>query len=237
MKIFGILIWIPAFLLFAPAVMPVEARIEQFGAAQVVYDYTVTDRGLATLTLIALVDETNNSLRGLKNTDPRRLSKLGQLIYQCKLMLYESSEQGRGQNNRDPFLVSKNYSLFTGVNLPLAGDERIGIQALALREVDERSLFSATLGSSESAQRVWESVADSGVVNLRQFNINLLKESELIRTSETIDLVVRFPVFQMERPVSQWSYSFDLTDFKQAVQHINENCTPGTLLRLVDQRT
>ncbi len=237
MKLLSISISITAFVLFSPAVMPVEARIERFGDAQVVYDYAVTDRGLATLTLIALVDETNNSLRGLKNSDPRRLSKLGQLIYQCKLMLYKSDEQGDKQSTRDPFLISKNYSLFTGVNLSLASNERIGIQALALREVDEGSLFSASLGDPNSAQRVWESAADGGVTSLRQFDVNVLKETDLIETSEAIDLVVRFPVFQMEKPVSQWSYSFDLKDFKRAVRHTDENCTPGTLLQLVDRKT
>ena len=217
--------------------MPVEARIERFGDAQVVYDYAVTDRGFATLTLIALVDETNNSLRGLKNSDPRRLSKLGQLIYQCKLMLYQSDPHSGKQQSPDPFLISKNYSLFTGVNLPLANDERIGIQALALREVDEGSLFSASLGGADSAQRVWESAADDGVANLRQFDVNLLQETDLLETSEAIDLVVRFPVFQMEKPVSQWSYSFELKDFKQAVRHTDENCKPDTLMQLVDQKT
>ena len=59
----------------------------------------------------------------------------------------------------------------------------------------------------------------------------------MIENSEAIDLVVRFPVFQMERPVSQWSYSFELKDFRRAVSHTDANCTPATLMRLVDQRT
>ncbi len=237
MKNFALSIPLLVLLAVSPGVTAVEARVVEFGGAQVVYDYAVTDRGLATLTLIALVDETNNSLRGLKNSDPRRLSKLGQLLYQCKLMLYKSDRRSDSQQQRDPFLISKNYSLFTGVDLPLASDERIGIQALALREVDEGSLFSATLGERESAQRVWESVADGGIANLRQFDVNILKQSELIESSEAIDLVVRFPVFQLERPVSQWSYSFDVTDFKQAVRHADENCSPATLMQLVEQKT
>ena len=168
MKQFGILLSTLSLLLALPASAAAEAEAGSvaFADARVVYDYAVTDKGLVTLTLVALVDETNNSLRGLKNSDPRRLSKLGQLIYQCKLMLYRSDQPAGKDQAPDPFLISRNFSLFTGVDLPLGSGERIGVQALALREVDANSLFSASLGQSDSAQRVFESVADGEAVNL-----------------------------------------------------------------------
>ena len=51
----------------------------ELGQAAVYYDYHATDTGTAVLTLNAVITETNDSLRGLKNTDRRRLGKLGQL--------------------------------------------------------------------------------------------------------------------------------------------------------------
>jgi hypothetical protein len=103
-----------------------ELKTVNIGAAEVFYDYQPTDTGVATLTLVAQISETNNSLRGLKNVDQRRLRKLGQLIYQCKLMLYKAGEGNRTFDLKAPILISKNYSLFTGVDLPLAADEQIG---------------------------------------------------------------------------------------------------------------
>ena len=126
------------------------------GDAEVFYNYQPPEKGVATLTLNALVSETNNSLRGLKNTDRRRLSKLGQLIYQCKLMLYKPEKSDSAIDAKDPVLISKNYILFTGVDLPLAADERIGIQAEALQIVDVDSLFTPTLGNGDSLKKRWE---------------------------------------------------------------------------------
>ena len=80
------------------AVRADEVKTVDFGAASVVYDYQVSREGVATLSLNALVSETNDSLRGLKNSEPRRLAKLGQLIYQCKLLLYEADKNDAGDD-------------------------------------------------------------------------------------------------------------------------------------------
>ena len=55
----------------------------------------------------------------------------------------------------------------------------------------------------------------------------------LISTAESIDIIARFPIFQLEKPVSRWSYNFNLRDFKQAIRHIDENCTPTRFVELV----
>jgi len=211
-----------------------EVKSLSIGTARVSYNYQPTETGIATLTLVALVSETNNSLRGLKNVDQRRLSKLGQLIYQCKLMLYQVGEGNRTFDLKAPILISKNYSLFTGVDLPLGADERVGIQAEALQTVDEESLFSPTLGDGETLKKKWETMGEDSAINLKQFQINVLHENGFIETAESIDIVARFPIFQLEKPVSQWSYNFNLKDFKQAIQHIDENCTPTRFVELID---
>ena len=56
----------------------------------------------------------------------------------------------------------------------------------------------------------------------------------MIASSESIDINIRFPVFQMEKPVNQWSYNFNLSDFQRAHRYIDENCTPMRLLELIE---
>jgi len=214
-----------------------EVKTVSIGATEVSYNYEPSAAEVTTLTLVALISETNNSLRGLKNLDQRRLSKLGQLIYQCKLMLYKADKGDRSFDVKGPILISKNYNLFTGVDLPLAADERVGIQAEALQTVDEESLFTATLGGGDTLKKVSGTQARGSVANLKQFNVSVLTETDLIETSESIDIDVRFPIFQFKKPVSQWSYNFRLEDFKQAIQHIDENCTPIKLIELINQKT
>jgi hypothetical protein len=206
-----------------------EIRSVKIGNAEVVYDFATTEADTAILTLNALVKETNNSLRSLKNTDPRRPSELGQLIYQCKLMLYKPV------NASDPALISKNFSLYSGANIILAANELMSIRVQALPEVDDASLFTASLGSGEPQMRLWETTGEGDVVDLRQFAVNILQESDVIATSESLDITVRFPVFQLEKPARKWIYNFDVTDFKQAVRHIDEHCTPARLVDLIKQ--
>lgn len=194
------------------------------GNVEVVYDFTTTQAGVAILTLNASVSETNNALRRLKNTDPQRPSELGQMIYQCKLMLHESMDAS------DPVLIAKNYSLYTGATISLAENERMGIRVQALPQVDEASLFSASLGSREPQQPLWDITGEAEVVSLRQFAVNLLQESDVIETSDSLEVTVRFPVFQLQKPARQWSYTFDVTDFRQAVRHVDEHCTPANLM-------
>ncbi len=214
-----------------------EIKTVSIGGSKVFYHYQPTKTGGAILTLSALVSETNNPLRGLKNTDQRRLSKLGQLIYQCKLMLYNSAKSDPAIDANDLSLISRNYSLFTGVDLLMAADERLGIQVEALQAVDDNSLFTSTLGQGETLKRQWETVANRFPINLKQFDVNILNETDLVETSESIEIVARFPIFQLKKPASQWSYNFNLKDFKQAIQHINENCTPTRLMALIKQKT
>jgi hypothetical protein len=233
MKLINTLIFMLFSLSMSPVFAAEEVKTLNIGAARVSYNYQPTDTGVETLTLVALVSETNNSLRGLKNMDQRRLSKLGQLIYQCKLMLYKNDKSNSAIDAKAPILISKNYSLFTGVDLPLAADERVGIQAEALQTVDQESLFSPTLGDAETLKKKWETLGEGSAVNLKQFNVNMLHETDLISTAESIDIVARFPIFQLEKPVSQWIYNFNLRDFKQAIRHIDENCTPTRFVELV----
>ncbi len=208
-----------------------EIRSVEIGDAGIVYDYESLETGVSILTLNAVIDETNDSLRGLKNSDRRRLARLGQLIYQCRLMLYRP-DRNSAPNVKDPVLVSRNYSLFTGVDLELGAGERMGIQVRALRAVDDASLFSPTLGDRDSGSGMWEIAGQSAAIDLRQFNINMLKESDLVETSDNFDIIVRFPVFQLEKPVNQWIYNFSLGDFRQAVRHVDRNCTPARLVEL-----
>ena len=237
MKLTSTLISAVVVLAISSGVAAEEVKTESFGAAEVFYEYQPIDAGVATLTLVASIPETNNSLRGLKNLDQRRLSKLGQLIYQCKLMLYRSDKETAASDAKGPVLISKNYSLFTGVDLPLAVDERVIIQAEALQIVDEASLFTATLGNGETHKKRWETQDGNSAVNLKQFNVNVLNGNDLIETSESVDIVARFPIFQTKKPVSQWSYNFNLMDFKDAIRHIDENCTPIKLMELMQQKT
>lgn len=213
-----------------------EIKTVNIGDAVVIYDFQPAGEEAVTLTLSALVAETNDSLRGLKNTDRRRLSKLGELIYQCKLLLYKSAKGDPVVDPTAPILISQNFSLFTGVDLPLAADERVGIQAQTLQSVDVDSLFSPTLGGRDIHKNFWEDLDAGAETNLKQVNVNVLSDVDAIKSAENLDIMIRFPVFQVEKPVSQWSYNFNLTDFKQAVQHANENCTPDRLMALIGQK-
>ena len=210
-----------------------EVRSVDFGAASVIYDYQSAREGVATLSLNAVITETNDSLRGLKNTDPRRLGKLGQLIYQCKLLLY-SPESGGDSTADTPMLISRNYSLYTGVDLRLAAGQRLGIRVRALQQVDSDSLFAPTLGGDDPQQEVWENVGDGAAIDLLQVNVDALLESDIITIADNIDILLRFPIFQVEQPVQQWSYNFDLGDFNKAVRHADDNCTPKRLAELVE---
>lgn len=228
---------IPALLLLvhSPLFAADEIAPVRFGDAEVFYDFEQKASGMAILTLSALVPETNNSLRGLKNSDRRRLSKLGQLLYQCKLMLYKTQKSAALTNSKDPILISKNFSLFTGVNDNLSVDERMGIRVQALKSVDDGSLFTASLGRGDPQTGVWETVGENVAINLKHFDVNLLNESDVVQTSDNIDIIVRFPVFQVAKPVMQWSYNFDLRDFNQAIRHADANCTPARLVELIDR--
>ncbi len=211
-----------------------RVKTTRFGTAEVSSNYHTTDTGVAILTLVAQVAETNNSLRGLKNADQRRLSKLGQLVYQCKLMLYQSDKNSQLVDAKAPGLIARNYSLFTGVDLPLAAEERIGIQVQALQTVDAGSLFNATLGNTKELKTKWETLDEGSTINLNQFDVNVLNETDLIKTSESIEIAARFPIFQMEKPVTQWRYHFNLKDFKRAVQHVDENCTADRFKAMIN---
>jgi hypothetical protein len=235
MKLINTLISTLFVLTFSSVFAADTVETTNIGNAEVSSYYQLTDTGVAILTLVARVSETNNALRGLKNLDQRRLSKLGQLTYQCKLMLYKSDKNNQSFDEKDLNLTSRNFSLFTGVDLPLAADERLGIQVEALQTMADSSLFTANLGNQNSLRKERETVDDGSNINLEQFDINVLNETDLIETSESIEIVARFPIFQLEKPVSQWRYNFNLKDFKQAVAHIDENCTPIKFIALINQ--
>ena len=218
-----------------------EVKTVEFGAATVIYDYRPAREGVATLSLNALEHETNNSLRGLRNSDRRRLGKLGQLIYQCKLLLYTPQDPGQQPAAETPMLVSRNYSLFTGVEQTLAA-EVVDLEAhhrpvravRSLQAVDGDSLFTPTLGGGNVQREVWENVGDGSAIDLVQVNVNALLEADLIDAADNIDIILRFPIFQLQKPVREWSYNFDLRYFATAVRHVDENCTPSRLRALID---
>jgi hypothetical protein len=237
MKLINTLISILFVLTISSVFAADDVKTVKIGDSEVFYNYQAIDTGAAILTLIAQVSETNNSLRGLKNTDQRRLSKLGQLIYQCKLMLFKPAKSDATIDAIGPILISKNYILFTGVDLALGADERVGIQAQALQAVDGDSLFTPTLGDGDTLRKMWETVGEGSAINLKQFNVNVLQDTDLIETAESTDIIVRFPVFQLEKPVSRWSYNFNLKDFKRAIRHIDENCTSVKLMELIKLET
>ena len=58
-------------------------------------------------------------------------------------------------------------------------------------------------------------------------------DRDVIDSAENIEIVLRFPILQMHKSVHQWSYNFNLEDFKQAVRHVDENCRPETFLGLM----
>ncbi|HKJ50971.1 MAG TPA: hypothetical protein VKB27_05690 [Gammaproteobacteria bacterium] len=226
--------------LFLATSMPVaaeEVKTVEFDTAKVVYDYQPAREGVATLSLNALVSETNDSLRSLKNTDRRRLGKLGQLIYQCKLLLYRPESTSGDSIANVPMLISRNFSLYTGVDLRLAKGERLGIRVRSLPQVDSERLFAPSLGGNDSQQEVWEDVGGGSAIDLVQINVNALLENDFISGADNIDIQLRFPIFQLERPVQQWSYNFDLRDFKRAIEHADENCTPTRLSDLIESNS
>lgn len=235
MKLTSILISVLFVLINPNPAVADEIKKINIGDAVVIYDYQPAGENGVTLTLNALISETNDSLRGLKNTDRRRLSKLGELIYQCRLLLLNSANSDVSADEEAPVLISQNYSLFTGVDLALAADERVGIQAQALQTIDDDSLFTSTLGKKDIHRNLWENLSAGSATNLKQLDVNLLNQSDVLKTAENMDIVIRFPVFQLVKPVYQWSYNFNLKDFKQAVQHIDENCTPVRFMELINQ--
>ena len=175
-----------------------EIKTVTIGDVVVVFYYQSVGKELVTLTLNALVSETNDSLRELKNTDRCRLSKLGELIYQCKLLLYKSDKSNSSVDVKAPILISRNYSLFTGVDLPLGADELVGIRAQTLQAVDDDSLFRPTLGDMDIHKNLWEGLGTGTAINLKQVYVNVLQETNVINSAESIDIMIRFPVFHLE---------------------------------------
>ena len=220
-------------LVLSSAVAADEVKTVNFGAAAVLYDLQSSGEGVATLSLNAVISETNDSLRGLKNNDQRRLSKLGQLIYQCKLLLYRDGKIAADDEVKAPMLISRNYNLFTGVDLSLAEGERLGIKVRTLQTVDAESLFTPELGGDQIQKELWQNLGEESAINLRQINVNVLMDKDVIDSAENIEIVLRFPIFQVQKSVHQWSYSFNLKDFKQAVRHADENCTPETFAEMM----
>ena len=211
-----------------------EYKTVKIGDSEVIFNYKPLEEGVATLIVTSLVYENNDTLRGIKNTDQRRLRKLGQLIYQCRLLLYKPDKSDNIVNSKDPIMISKNYSLITDVDLKLSTHERVGIQVQSLQVVDEKSLFTPTLGTLDIQQEFQDYVGEGYSVNLKHLSLNILQETGLLKTAESVDINVRFPIFQLEKPVHKWSYSFNVKDFKRAIEYTDENCTPAKFMELIN---
>ena len=212
-------------LLNALAVNAAELKTVRLGDAQVLYQLQPLEEGTATLTLTALVYENNDSLRGLKNQDPRRLSKLGQLAYQCKLLLHKPLQGSQVIDSKDPVLVSKNFTLFTDVNMTLQASEQVGIQMQLLKLPGADSLFTASLGRTEYNPVINSFVGGERPVKLQRLDLDGLSSEKLLESAEALNIDLRFPAFQLHKPARQWNYSFALADFKRAVQHTEQNCS------------
>lgn len=209
-----------------------EFQSVKIGDAEVVFNYSLPEQGAATLTVTSSIHEKNDSLRGLKNKDRRRLGKLGQLHYQCKLLLNRSANDKSVIEAGEPFLMANNYSLLTQVDEQLSAPESAAIQVLAVNKIDESSLFTRNLGTTQHARNVEGYVGEGQPLNLQRVNLNLLQDADLLKTAEAIDINIRFPVFQLQKPVRQWNYSFVLKDFKKAVRYVDENCTVSKFMEL-----
>lgn len=214
-----------------------EVKMPSFGTTEVTFDLEKNKSGATIFTLIAQIPETNNLLRGLKNTDQRRLSKLGQLVYQCKLLVRQLSSDEYSIDDSAPALTARNFSLFTGVDLPLSVDQRIGVQVNALQTINESSLFDVRFGDGDTLKTRWQILGEGTALNLKQFDLGLFSESELFETSQSVEITARFPIFQMTQPVTEWRYHFNLRDFNRAVRYIDENCTPSGFRTLLQGRT
>ena len=234
MKLIGVLI--PSIVALTTSIVFAanEYKTVKIGDSEVVFNYRPLEEGVATLTVTSLVYENNDTLRGIKNTDQRRLRKLGQLIYQCRLLLYKPDKSDSIVNSKDPVMISKNYSLITDVDLKLSPHERVGIQIQSLQVVDDKSLFTPTLGALNIQKELQDFVDEGYPVNLKQLSLNILQETDLLKTAESVDINVRFPVFQLEKPVHQWIYSFNVRDFKRAIEFTDKNCTPAKFMDLIN---
>ena len=217
---YGLLMQALSFVSFAD-----EYKTFNIGDAKIFYDYKPLEEGVATLMVTASVAENNDSLRGVKNSDQRRLSKLGQLNYQCKLLLYKPDKNDSKVNADDPILISKNYSLSTGVDVDLTADESVAVQLLALRINDSAKLFSRKLAGSSSMQEMETYVGEGVPLNMARLTLTALNETDFLKSAETVDIDVRFPVFQLEKPVYRWHYTFNLADFGRAIVHVDAYCT------------
>lgn len=214
-----------------------EFKSVKIGDAEVVFNFRPMNEGVAILTVSSLVYENNDSLRGIKNSDQRRISKLGQLIYQCRLLVYKPDKSVSTVNLKDPFMESKNYSLNTDVDFTLTTREKAEIQVQTLQVVDEKSLFTSTLGTTDFQQEFQDYVGEGERVNLKQLDLKVLQKEGILEAAESVDVTVRFPVFQLEQPVNQWHYSFNLKDFNKAIKYTDENCTPAKLMDLVNSNS
>ena len=234
MKLTGILITGIVVLMNSIAFAENEYKTVKIGDSEVVFNYRPMEEGVATLTVTSLIYENNDTLRGIKNTDQRRLRKLGQLFYQCKLLLYKPDQSESVVSPKDPILISKNYSLITDVDLKLSDHERAGIQVKSLQVVDDESLFTPTLGPRDIEKEVQVYLGGDYPVNMNRLSLNILQETDLLKTAESVVINVRFPVFQMEQPAHEWSYSFNVKDFNQAIKYNDDNCTPARFMEFIN---
>lgn len=233
-RLFKTLLIMLAALAPAPLVAQ-QLMTERFGEAEVVYGYQPLKAGAATLTLTAIVNENNDALRGLRNSDQRRLSRLGQLIYQCKLLVNKPKQTDTVISSKDPILLSRNYSLVTGVDLALSEQDSVAVEIHVIPQIKDKRLFGRSMGGSHGSEVLETRVGQGRSLNMRRIDLDVLDESGLMASAESVDISVRFPAFQLQRPVHQWRYSFNMRDFGRAVQYADANCTIERLMELANE--
>ena len=223
--------------IFSLEVIAQEVKTLRFGTTEVSVGYETTKYGSTIFTMIAQLPETNDLRRGLKNTDQRRLSKLGQLVYQCKLLVPSADMDSSSLTANNPALTARNFSLYTGVDLLIGEAQQVGIQAKSLQVPGANSLFNVRLDKVVPQQTRWETVGEGNALNLKQFDLGSVIESDLIESSESVEITARFPIFQMEEPANEWRYHFDLVEFKKAVGYIDENCKASAFSDLLGRES
>lgn len=211
-----------------------EFKTLAIGNAEVVYDFQPLEKGSATLTITASITENNDLYRNKKNKDSRRLSKLGQLIYQCKIMLYQPVQVEMVSSPDTPILISSNYSLLTNVNFQLNTNDSVGINVYTLDVIDEKSLFTPTLGNSRHKNFFRDRIKIESVTNIERLNLDIFSKYNILKNAESVYIDIRFPIFQLNKTVNEWGYSFNVLDFKKAIQHTNENCSQKNIMNLMN---
>lgn len=207
------------------------------GEVEITYSYEPLDEGRVSFSITSVLDEYDSPFRSILNKDQRRLSKIGQLIYQCKLMLYNTGVSQVITNDTDSVLVSRYFALLTNVDMELGKKDIVGVHVYAADEIaGKKNRPSPTVGIQEYLSADQGLIGQARALNLKKLNIDSLIQADIIGKADILNIDLRFPVFQLKKPVKKWTYEFELKNFKKAITHTDEQCTPQNLMGLIDKK-